>query len=396
MLYKKNLYISFIIQFFTSFSMVDTISTLFFQKNGVSLTKIGLILATYQITKFILEIPTGLIADKIGRKFSIFLGVISFEVYLLISIFFKNFIGFNISVIFQATSYAFISGALEAFQVNNILSMGEKHKLTYYNSISRAIFFIAQGLGSILGGYMAYYNYEQVYISTIIMQILPIICVLLIKEPHRKIIKEKKESIKMSITNISNFLLSNSIIIYFLLIDIIISLPMIPIVAYLPNYLKSRNFTETQIGLVVCIQLVLSAFTGLFSNKIMNKFSNKNIIQKLPYLCILCVIIFAILKNPIVSIAFYVLRSIILSLHGPVKFKYLHIAINEKYRASIISTGTMFMALLAVFTEPLLGYTIQCIGYNLSFIITLLISIILLLLNNLKFNNKLTIVLKNN
>lgn len=118
--YVNNIYWLIITQFLTFFYMVQVIQTIFMSKHGLSLYQIGIVYAVYQFSKIVLELPTGIIADKYGRRISTILGDAFLIVSNLFAYFLRDYQGFIIAAIFQGVSYTLISGASDAFGLSTV------------------------------------------------------------------------------------------------------------------------------------------------------------------------------------------------------------------------------------------------------------------------------------
>ena len=68
------LYMAFV--FLSNFSTILYFLTVYLEFVGFSMVAISGMMIAYQVSKFILEIPTGFIADRFGRKASGLVGVV--------------------------------------------------------------------------------------------------------------------------------------------------------------------------------------------------------------------------------------------------------------------------------------------------------------------------------
>lgn len=116
-----SLYLSqaFLSQLF--FWTVFTVNLLYFvqvvEMNALQLVLVGTVL---ELTVFLCEIPTGLIADYKGRKFSIVLGYFLIGVGFLIEGLFPIFTSILIAQVIWGIGYTCISGALQAWITDEI------------------------------------------------------------------------------------------------------------------------------------------------------------------------------------------------------------------------------------------------------------------------------------
>ena len=85
--YRKQLWILYLSDIFLSISFYGPILILFLQSKGLSFQDIGFLSVAIYSTSFLLEYPTGIFADKYGRKLSllisVFLSFISILIYIL-------------------------------------------------------------------------------------------------------------------------------------------------------------------------------------------------------------------------------------------------------------------------------------------------------------------------
>lgn len=101
--------------FFKDFSFFTAVLVPFFtQWGGISLLQVQLLQSWFSLWVFILEVPTGAIADKIGRKHSIAIGSLIVALAVLLYGSFPRFEIFLLSEFLFAIGFAFTSGADQA------------------------------------------------------------------------------------------------------------------------------------------------------------------------------------------------------------------------------------------------------------------------------------------
>ena len=121
----------------------------------ISLTQVQFLQAWLMFWAFVLEIPTGVIADRFGRKISVVLGCfITFLSFLLYGTI-PNFSAFLLAEFFAAAGLALMSGASEALLYD---SLREEKKETKFKNIFGRSFSLGQVSAIIaapLGGFIA-------------------------------------------------------------------------------------------------------------------------------------------------------------------------------------------------------------------------------------------------
>lgn len=98
------------------FSLIFTVSQVY-QVEIIHLSPMQLILAgtTFEITNFVCEIPTGVVADIYSRRLSIIIGTALIGLGFVIQGIFPNYIAVLVSQVFWGIGSTFTSGAVEAW-----------------------------------------------------------------------------------------------------------------------------------------------------------------------------------------------------------------------------------------------------------------------------------------
>jgi len=164
---------------------------IFLQSKSLNLTQIGILLGSVSLTNFFMEIPTGVIADKYGRKFSAMLGffvqylsfllmVFTNEFYLLLGLYILSGIGFTLT-----------SGAYDAWIFEYLKSNKKEHLMHNFYSRKISLSYLGLIISGILGGYLA--GVIELYWLIIFDTILGIIfLIILASVPDPPILKEKE------------------------------------------------------------------------------------------------------------------------------------------------------------------------------------------------------------
>src|SRR5947209_10628499 len=82
--YRGNIWRLFTVQALLMFILWVPIWVVFLQRKGLSLTEIGLLEAGAWILTAVLEVPTGAIADRWGRKASMALGAFAYAMAMFL------------------------------------------------------------------------------------------------------------------------------------------------------------------------------------------------------------------------------------------------------------------------------------------------------------------------
>jgi len=129
-----------------AFGLTIPFTVVWMLEKGLTLPEVGVIQAIIFFSTFLLEVPTGVVADKFGRKNSILVGTISHVIALTIFVIAPTFLLFAISAVLTGAAWALISGAEEAYIDDTLVPT---QNLSYKQLFSRVI--IADESSTILG-----------------------------------------------------------------------------------------------------------------------------------------------------------------------------------------------------------------------------------------------------
>ena len=82
---------------------------------GLSIPQISLFQGIINAAMMVAEIPTGIIADRIGKKYSLLLGNIMMITYYLLMLYSSSIFGFLCAAIIFGVGSTFVSGTIEAY-----------------------------------------------------------------------------------------------------------------------------------------------------------------------------------------------------------------------------------------------------------------------------------------
>jgi MFS transporter, DHA1 family, quinolone resistance protein len=132
--------------------LVLPISVLFMQSRGISLMQLGLIMGVYSVTIVLLELPTGGLADAVGRK-KVSLLAQSLNILAGVLFFFSfSFWGFLMGMILMGIARALNSGALDAWYVDSLQAADPEIDLQPALAQAGTITLLALGIGTLAGG----------------------------------------------------------------------------------------------------------------------------------------------------------------------------------------------------------------------------------------------------
>jgi MFS family permease len=352
---------------------------------GISLADVALIKIVQAVVIFFAEVPTGIIADRWGRKLSMQLACISAVFGFLSFVLIPNFLGFTIAEIFNALTISFWSGAFESLAVDNTKADKKEpgfiqyffHKINKYAALA---VMIAGLVGGLLGDIDLVYPF---YLSTFLMLLSLIFISIQIPELKAKTVttvKTKKltnklnlfcKHIKNDTLNAFRFSFSSETIKKYFIIQVAIQFAMQPVLQYWQPYFEetSEIVTAKTLGAIFfCYVLVQSMsswlLSTLYKRNLVTAQSVTTFTSSISCLAFLTLSISQYLSLSI--IAFFVLQASISSYRNNIAASF-NKYIDAKQRSAVLS-AVSFISRSGMFLHlAIMQFTMQLFPVRYSF-----------------------------
>lgn len=135
---------------------------------GFSLVEIGLAETAYHIVSLTLEIPSGVLADVLGRKKMLILSTLIRVLGDLIMILSGSLLTVCLSIGLHAAADSFCSGSDNALAYDSMKSVGEEKKYDRYESAQLTIYRLCGGISTLCAGFALILGYRIAYATGIV------------------------------------------------------------------------------------------------------------------------------------------------------------------------------------------------------------------------------------
>jgi len=374
-LFNKNTRAYFLFIFFYNAVVFTPIYVLFEQHRGLNLAQVSMTVSVYYLTFFILEIPTGIFADKYGRKISLMFGAVLMVIGVFVCILANNFYHFAISEFIFASAVSFISGADSALIYDTLVSTGKQDEYLRIEGIGHTLGRISRVLSFILCYILTKYGLLYPYIATLGTMTVALIVTFAFKETQiqrakfatgltfwkslYRIIYQKK---------VSSIFLYNALIYWMTTIGAII--------LYQP-YFTYLGMPKEQLGLLYAGLNIVSALSASRVVKLINFIGIHYIIILLP---VSFIVSFAVLtaENLIVSIIILIVPALAYGISVPViKNITNRIISNPSERATLLSIQSLAARASFALIAPIVGFSMEKLGILASVYTVLTMFVIL-------------------
>ena len=149
---------------------------------GLTLVQISLIESMVIGTIFLMEVPTGVLADRVGRKWSIFAATVLLMSAEFIFIFARSYERYIFIALLTGSGFAFASGAVEALVYDSLPPENRegamKRAMGRVNSYGMIAFVIAPIIGGLIIGDAAVENFIPAIALTVVALLIGAPCLL--------------------------------------------------------------------------------------------------------------------------------------------------------------------------------------------------------------------------
>jgi len=352
----------YLFSFFKEFFFFSAVLVPFFTRwGGISMTQVQLIQSWFMLWVFILEIPTGAIADFFGRKYSLVLGTIVMSAGALLYGSIPRFEIFLLAEFIFAIGVSLISGADSALLYDSLKEQGRENESNKIFGKAHSFNLLGILVAAPIGGIIATkfgLNYPILFTS--IPFLFAALVAWSIKEPlfHQEI-SESKRYLDIVKTGFSYF--RHHKILRMLALDAIIvsSAAYFVIWLYQP-ILISLKIPIVYFGLFHALLVapqILIASNFSFLEKIFG--SSEKYLNFSAIITGISFLITAIFPNMITAILFIIIAGGFSLTRFELMTSHMNQFIPSSKRATIISSISMFRRFALVLLNPFIGFTLD-------------------------------------
>ena len=382
--------------FLKNLRFFDPFIVLFFLDTGLNFLEIGLLISFREIVVNVFELPSGIIADSLGRKKSMIFSFVAYILSFLIFFFSRLFFTHIFAMFFFGIGEAFRSGThkamiLEYLRRKDILDM----KIHYYGH-TRSWSQMGSAVSAVIAGVIVFFSpgYRYVFLFSVIPYLGELLLIWSYPEyldfsheeneseenkkiPFKKRMKKtiidllsmlRKKATRRALVNSSTFdAIFKSIKDYLqpVLLVIVVGLPV------LINFREDEKLSILS-AFVYFILYLLTSFASKSSGLFAKHFKTNERCLNFSYIfgiaIILAIGIFLYSGLNLLPVFFFILFYVLQNIRRPIVIGLLSSRIPASAMASGLSVESQAKTILITIFAPILGYLMDILGLGLTFI----------------------------
>jgi MFS family permease len=402
--YKFGLY-----GFLKNLRFYESFLILFFLEKGIDYIKIGLLYSVREITIMLFEIPSGLVADILGRKKTL---IASFLVYILsfVTFYFSNHFALMLfAMMLFALADAFRSGVHKAMIFQYLKRRGRTNQKTDYYGHTRSWSQTGSAIASIIAGAMVFYygSYRIIFAFSVVPYFLDMLLIWSYpgyldgefdKQEKKSIRKKFREVWSAVVTSLKEFSLLRILTSlslhtgYYKAVKDYIQPVMVSLAITLPWLapMKEKQKSALVVGVTYFFLYLLTAQASRSSGRFLKKFTHfshpMNLTMFTGIVLGIAAGIFYLFHWYALSILGFVMIMLNENLRKPIGVAFVTEESDDKATASVLSIESQAQSFFAAIIAFVIGWGAQMGGPGTGIIFGSSLLILLLPLYLLKKN----------
>jgi len=206
-MYRKNIRLLSIFNFLIGLTFYAPVAIIYFAQVSGSYTLGTSVFGIILLSSALFEVPTGILSDRIGRKFTFLLGsafrLAGFVFYALgLSYWFLA-----LGAVLEGVSRAFYSGNNEAFLYDTLSDSGKEESYKEQLGKTNAHEFTGLSIAAVIGGFIAHFSFSYVMWASVVSQTFLLLISFMFMEPrshkpeNTNVYSHLRDAVRLFITN---------------------------------------------------------------------------------------------------------------------------------------------------------------------------------------------------
>lgn len=377
---------------FRELQAINAFITVFHLRRGVEVDEVFFLSIFFSVVTLALEVFSGIIADRIGRKRSMILGGMFFLLSISLVFFAHGFWWFVLVIMLQSAGYAFVSGAEGALLYDTLEELGETDKVTHHNgrlqSARHVLKIFIPTIAAFVASDLAEWQFSIVIGADVIIKIISLVIVMKLVEPVRitklgkGIWKEMKQTLRSN-THLLRLTMNRWGV---------FAAGFVLWRTYQP-FFEEVGFGAIGLGIFYLFMHAFGMFSKWHIGRFEQRLGSQVVLSVLPFFGFVCVALLPTLTNQTATFFVTLLAFTLIFMRQPLFMRMMHEYIEPSSRATTESALNMFKPFVDI---PLLfaaGYVADVYGWAHVFYLAAAFGIATLVICRIKpsdyaFNNK--------
>ncbi|MFD0695794.1 MFS transporter [Paenibacillus sp. GCM10027628] len=352
----SNIWKLYVNRFFHNLIPAYVIERLFWEQRGMTIQMVVYTEIIFAKTVFLLEVPTGIIADKWGRRKMMVLSALLGCCEFLILLFSTEFWHFAVVVFLAGIARSASSGSENALLYDSLLRNGKEQ--TFERCLGRlnAYDFIAIIIAALCGSLLANrFGYELNYWISFASMLVSLCISFMLVEPAVKSDADESVEIKAYLTASVLFFSKNPEVCLMVLSGMVTGAAMSFIDEFWQLYLNRLEFPVVYFGLFSAAFMILRLPGNVLAHALKSRYSYRTLLLVVTAVFAAGFLYVSIIKG-ITGLLAILLIGLFSGIIEPMTAGYLHHRLNSSMRATIDSFQSFGLNAVLILTGLGFGF----------------------------------------
>jgi MFS family permease len=361
--FERNIKLNYIIGSLMWGRFFIPVLALFYIASQVTLEQFTIIMAVFAFSTLVLEIPTGVIADLLGKKKALLISRAMYVIEIFLVAFFNGFWIFLIAKIISGIGVSFSSGTNSALLYDSLKRLKREDEHKKISGLANTISKVSMAIVFIIGAYLFTINYKLPALASLPLITLGFILTFFLKEPY-------ESKTKVNFTNSLNhlkegleFFKSNYYLKYLALFTFLIGSTISIMLSLSSKYFEAVLIPIALIGVVSFVMNLVSAYSSKKAHTLEEKIGEKKSIYLITILTFFSILLLSFVI-PYAGLLFFLIIAFVQGFYEVIIGDYVNRHAGSSHRATMLSINNMFDNIGITLLFPLIGHINK--AYNLK------------------------------
>lgn len=344
----------------TSYLWVPVL-VLFPESRGLSFNEVMLLSAIYSGVVILVEVPTGALADRIGRRQSMLFGALAMTLSGIIAYYSYGFAAFTVATVFAAISMALCSGADSAYLFDLLHENGRGHEYPRREGTASAWHQAGMAVACLGGGLLGEIDLAYPYLATAGVGVAAFVIALRMRperpsparNPAGLELKIYLQLMGRSLRDVAKKRMLAWVVAYSAIVFVLVRSGEY---LYQP-YLDGRGFSVSEIGFTFAGLSLLASFMAHRVDALRRLLGEDTLVYGLLALLSLSFLLLEQLQGDIAPLCMLAVQAVAIGLYSPLVKTMLNRQISDSNRrATILSVESIARRTAKGLFAPVAGY----------------------------------------
>jgi len=360
----RNLWKIISLKFLGDFLPIAPVLILYYTVNGLNSTQIFTIQAAFHLAVLVLEVPSGYLADVVGRKKTLVFGAVFFPLGLAVYAAGHSFAAFILAEVVLAVSVSMRSGCDSAMLFDSLRQMGRQGEYKRFEGKCALVARAGTAVSSVAGGLLASVFLRLPFLVNIASALFMPALALSLVEPERE--QRRSRNPLADILSICRHCLTQPHIRPVILFcGLLMACQLTGLWAYFLLY-QELGIGVGWFGVLFAVFQLAGALGGARSHWFCERFG-----AKAALLLALLSPLFFVALGLFPSAWLLVLvpaNALLWNLAYPVLLERLNLAVGSDVRATVLSLAAMAGSVTFIVVSPLFGRLVDAVSLAAAFV----------------------------